>query len=261
MSPVKAVNSKFAFGALADSYYEYLLKQWLQSPTETFFKDLFIETMDALPSIVRPLPASVKPEAGAAPFKLVEIAADGAVVWKMDHLSCFAPALIALGLMELPQQDLATRNATWWHLAEGLTASCVELWTASPSGLAPEFSRVSSKPPHDFMEAASDGRHSFLRPETAESLFYLHRLTGDEKYRKWGEKIFQAILDNAKVPNGFASVRDVKAIPTSKMDEMQTFLMAETFKYLFLLFSPAAAFDMNKYFFNTEGHPLKRHEL
>ncbi|CAE7444449.1 MNS1 [Symbiodinium necroappetens] len=262
MMPVQAVASKFAFGALADSYYEYLLKQWLQSPSEMRFKEIFLEVMDALPSIVRPLPASVKSaEAGTTRFKLIEIAADGNVVWKMDHLSCFAPALIALGLMELPAQDVASRNATWWHLAEGLTASCVELWTSSPSGLAPEFSKVSAKPPHDFIEAASDGRHSFLRPETAESLFYLYRLTGDEKYRRWGEKMFNAILDNAKVPNGFASVRDVKAIPTSKMDEMQTFVMSETFKYLFLLFSPAAAFDMDKYFFNTEGHPLKRHEL
>ena len=85
-------------------------------------------------------------------------------------------------------------SARWWHLAEGLTASCVELWTSSPSGLAPEFSKanrlhsegklcvqanhfrikqfgqlgnspsvalprrslakVSAKPPHDFIEAA-----------------------------------------------------------------------------------------------------------
>ena len=61
----------------------YLLKQWLQSPSEMRFKDtgldisvlwssqcdqpinritwqeIFLEVMDALPSIVRPLPASV----------------------------------------------------------------------------------------------------------------------------------------------------------------------------------------------------------
>ena len=30
----------------------------------------------------------------------------------------------------------------WWHLAEGLTASCFELWASSPTGLAPEFSKA-----------------------------------------------------------------------------------------------------------------------
>eukprot|EP00913_Durusdinium_trenchii_P014931 g14005.t1 len=39
MAKVQAVASKFAFGALADSYYEYLLKQWLQRPSEKNFKD------------------------------------------------------------------------------------------------------------------------------------------------------------------------------------------------------------------------------
>jgi len=266
MPKVQAVASKFAFGALADSYYEYLLKQWLQHPSEKKFKELFLEVMDALPTIIRPSPSAKEVEGQrgrVVHYKLIEISSDGSVDWKMDHLSCFAPGLIALGLMEVPQDDLLMkdRNRTWWHLAEGLTASCFELWASSPTGLAPEFSKVSPKAPHKFAEASSDGRHSFLRPETAESLFYLYRLTGDDKYRQWGSKLFQAILDNAKVPHGFSSVRDVKAIPTSKMDEMQTFVMAETFKYLFLLFSPTAAFDMNHFFLNTEGHPLKRHEL
>eukprot|EP00930_Biecheleria_cincta_P094237 TRINITY_DN8513_c0_g1_i1.p1 TRINITY_DN8513_c0_g1~~TRINITY_DN8513_c0_g1_i1.p1 ORF type:complete len:221 (+),score=39.13 TRINITY_DN8513_c0_g1_i1:260-922(+) len=220
--------------------------------------------MDALPSIVRPLPSSVKKKEGdPVPFKMIELSPDGSPVWKMDHLSCFAPALIALGLMTLPKQDLQKneRNSTLWHLAEGLTASCSDLWTSTASGLAPEFAMVSPQPPHDFKKAQSDGHHSFLRPETAESLFYLYRLTGDEKYRKLGEKHFNAILQNAKVEAGFSSVRDVTQVPTSKMDEMQTFVMAETFKYLFLLFSPAASLDMDHHVLNTEGHPLTRAEL
>eukprot|EP00930_Biecheleria_cincta_P094238 TRINITY_DN8513_c0_g1_i2.p1 TRINITY_DN8513_c0_g1~~TRINITY_DN8513_c0_g1_i2.p1 ORF type:complete len:857 (+),score=181.54 TRINITY_DN8513_c0_g1_i2:132-2702(+) len=263
-SPPQVVVSKFAFGALADSYYEYLLKQWLQSPLEKHFKDNFLRVMDALPSIVRPLPSSVKKKEGdPVPFKMIELSPDGSPVWKMDHLSCFAPALIALGLMTLPKQDLQKneRNSTLWHLAEGLTASCSDLWTSTASGLAPEFAMVSPQPPHDFKKAQSDGHHSFLRPETAESLFYLYRLTGDEKYRKLGEKHFNAILQNAKVEAGFSSVRDVTQVPTSKMDEMQTFVMAETFKYLFLLFSPAASLDMDHHVLNTEGHPLTRAEL
>lgn len=57
--------------------------------------------------------------------------------------------------MELPQHDLVEkgRNATWWRLAEGLTASCFELWASSATGLAPEFSKAA-------VRAAWDPRRS-----------------------------------------------------------------------------------------------------
>ncbi|CAE8618387.1 unnamed protein product [Polarella glacialis] len=266
VSPVKAVASKFAFGALADSYYEYLLKQWLQSPSETRFKDSFLQVMDELPSIIRPLPDSAEQRKaqGETKFKLIEVSPSGDPIWKMDHLSCFAPALIALGLDKLPQADLlkSGRNHTWTRLAEGLTASCFEMWSSTPTGLAPEYVMVNPSPPHNFMQTPPDGRHSFLRPETAESLFYLHRLTGDEKYRKWGEQMFNAIVKHAQVDTGgFSSIRDVKTLPISRLDEMQSFLMAETFKYLFLLFSPPKTLDMKRFVLNTEGHPFPRNEL
>jgi len=249
-SPVRALNSKFAFGALADSYYEYLLKQWIQSPGEARFK--------TMPGLVKPRPA---PSQGAAPkYKLVEVAPGGETIWKMDHLSCYAPGMIALGLSELPKEDLAEsgRNATWWSVAQGLTESCVELWTSTKTGLAPEFVMLKSSAPFESREVPRQGRHSFLRPETAESLFYLFRATGDEKYRRWGEKLFQAILDHAKVPTGFCSVEDVNQVPTEKVDELQSFVLAETFKYLYLLFAPADRLDMGRYVLNTEGHPLLR---
>lgn len=263
--PVKAVASKFAFGALADSYYEYLLKQWLQSPSEVHFKDLWIRVMEELGNLVRPLPTP-SPEFWAVSqevpkYKLIEVSARGEVLHKMDHLSCFTPAMVVLGLKTLPKADLAVkgRNATWWRLAEGLTESCTELWTMTKSGLAPEFSFVHPKEPYSFFsQLPSDGRHSFLRPETAESLFYLYRFTGDEKYRRYGLQLFRAILEHTKVEGGFASVQDVSVVPTTKIDEMHSFVMAETFKYLYLLFSPAAMLDLERFVLNTEGHPLPR---
>lgn len=256
-TPVRMLTSKFAVGALADSYYEYLLKQWLQSPSEDRFRRLWLEAMDELPALVRPRPSF---QAGKPDFKVLEAAMNGDAIWKMDHLSCFAPAMIALGLHTLRPRDLAVRgrNATWWRLAEGLTSSCVQMWTSSRTGLAPEFSYVKSRPPFQFAEVPQQAAHSFLRPETAESLFYMYRFTGDERYRQWGEKIFRAIMEHAKVDAGFASVKDVNQKPTEKHDEMQSFVMAETLKYLWLLFSPADALDLDRFVLNTEGHPLPR---
>jgi len=263
---VKSMKSKFAVGALADSYYEYLLKQWLQSPSEKHFKDMWVKVMADLPTLVVPEPptASRPRRKVADSYKLLEAKAASAGkgrLWNQDHLSCFAPGMLVLGLKTLPASDFVKYpwlNTSLWAMAEGITRSCVELWTDTKTGLAPECRNVQSKFPHAFSDVPESCRHSFLRPETAESLFYLYRFTGDEKYRVWGKQLFDAIMKHAKVAAGFASVRNVNTVPTEKLDEMQSFVMAETLKYLYLLFSPAAVLDLNKFVLNTEGHPLPR---
>lgn len=257
--PVFAAQDKLAIGALADSYYEYILKQYLQSPTETRFKDMFYELMRDLPTLVRGLDDNGEVQKDGK-LRMLEITASGAEIWKNDHLSCFAPGMIALGLQQLPRDELAKsdRNSTWWKMAEGLTEGCAQMWTSTKTGLAPEFTPVIPKPPWKFGPLPNEAVHSFIRPETAESLFYLYRLTGKERYRELGKKMFTAIVKHSKVDGGYASVKDVTAVPTEKIDEMQSFILAETFKYLYLLFSPADALDLNKFVLNTEGHPLQK---
>ena len=39
-------------------------------------------------------------------------------------------------------------------------------------------------------------------------------------------------------------------------DSMQSFFLAETLKYLFLIFSDDDAISLNDYVLNTEAHPL-----
>lgn len=38
---------------------------------------------------------------------------------------------------------------------------------------------------------------------------------------------------------------------------MQSFFLAETFKYLYLLFSPPSLISLDEWVFNTEAHPLR----
>jgi mannosyl-oligosaccharide alpha-1,2-mannosidase len=38
---------------------------------------------------------------------------------------------------------------------------------------------------------------------------------------------------------------------------MQSFFLAETLKYLYLLFSPPSLISFDEWVFNTEAHPLK----
>jgi mannosidase alpha-like ER degradation enhancer 2 len=39
---------------------------------------------------------------------------------------------------------------------------------------------------------------------------------------------------------------------------MESYFLAETLKYAYLLFAPAKTLDFDKVVFNTEAHPLKR---
>ena len=51
--------------------------------------------------------------------------------------------------------------------------------------------------------------------------------------------------------------QDVTQVPPPHDDTMQSFFLAETLKYLFLLFSPSDVLDLGEFVFNTEAHPLR----
>jgi mannosyl-oligosaccharide alpha-1,2-mannosidase len=52
-------------------------------------------------------------------------------------------------------------------------------------------------------------------------------------------------------------LQDVLQVPPAHDDTQQSFFLAETLKYLYLLFSPADTLSLEEYVFNTEAHPLK----
>jgi mannosyl-oligosaccharide alpha-1,2-mannosidase len=120
------------------------------------------------------------------------------------------------------------------------------------------------------MQAGPGAGFYILRPETAESLFVLHQLTKDpmcvhkpwnsaqafispvHSYREWGFQIFEAIeqrcktevaygaLPNVQHVDGRVGMRtEVRLITLTVCrytdDRMESFFLAETLKYLFLL--------------------------
>jgi ER degradation enhancer, mannosidase alpha-like 2 len=94
-----------------------------------------------------------------------------------------------------------------------------------------------------------------LRPENLESCFYLYRMTKNQNYLFMGQKMIEDILKNCKSKAGYAQVKDVR---TLKLDDyMESFFLAETLKYAYLLFAPEKTLDLNKFVFNTEAHPLQ----
>ncbi|XP_055009162.1 ER degradation-enhancing alpha-mannosidase-like protein 3 [Boleophthalmus pectinirostris] len=99
------------------------------------------------------------------------------------------------------------------------------------------------------------GQH-LLRPEFAESTYYLYKATGDPYYLRVGQSIVEKLNVYARVPCGFAAVQDVRT--GTHEDRMDSFFLAEMFKYLYLLFSEKSQLPINidDYVFTTEAHLL-----
>ncbi|XP_014243854.1 ER degradation-enhancing alpha-mannosidase-like protein 3 [Cimex lectularius] len=95
-----------------------------------------------------------------------------------------------------------------------------------------------------------------LRPEFLESTYFLYKATGDHYYLQVGKKILKGLQQHARVPCGYAAVSDVRT--GQHDDRMDSFVLAETFKYLYLLFTDPADLivDLDKFIFTTEAHLL-----
>lgn len=50
---------------------------------------------------------------------------------------------------------------------------------------------------------------------------------------------------------------EVSPSKVRKIDKMETFFLAETLKYLYLLFSPRDVLSLDEWVFNTEAHPFR----
>jgi mannosidase alpha-like ER degradation enhancer 2 len=95
-----------------------------------------------------------------------------------------------------------------------------------------------------------------LRPEIIESAFYLYRYTKDPQYLAMGRTFFGGIRRHCRTEAGYTVLEDVGT--KRKGDLMPSYFLAETLKYLYLLFAPEEAMDLERVVFNTEAHPLKR---
>lgn len=99
--------------------------------------------------------------------------------------------------------------------------------------------------------------HYLLRPEAFESFFILSFLTGDPVYREWGWECFQAIERYCRTEIAYGQLKDV-GLFNPPQNKMESFFLAETLKYLYLLQDPDTEIDiLSKHVFNTEAHPTR----
>src|SRR5947209_2812411 len=90
-----------------------------------------------------------------------------------------------------------------------------------------------------------------LRPEIVESAYYLFHSTRDPKYLEMGRAFLDGLVTHCRTDAGYTTLKS--AVTKEKGDLMPSYFLAETLKYLYLLFAPERDLGV----FNTEAHPLK----
>lgn len=96
-----------------------------------------------------------------------------------------------------------------------------------------------------------------LRPEAIESVFIMYRLTGDQKWRDKGWQMFLAVERASRTASGHATVKDVTSVLGEVEDTMESFWLAETLKYFYLLFEDEGVVSLDDWVLNTEAHPMR----
>lgn len=235
-------GNTITMGAHGDSFYEYLLKQYLQtSQTEPLFLIRWQKAMEEMMSRL-----IQKSDDGNV---YVAKEHDGEVIKEFDHLSCFVAGMLAQGLHELPE---GTVPSSYFEIAAEITRTC-RLMYDTVSGLAPEVMDFSSG--HASIKRTD--AFSLLRPEAIEAMYYMWYYTGDHKYREWAHFILKGLNRSARTTYGYSSMDNIDSDECNSKDICESFFFAETLKYLYLIQADPDVLPLDQFVFNTEAHPLR----
>uniref|UniRef100_A0A671KXT6 alpha-1,2-Mannosidase n=1 Tax=Sinocyclocheilus anshuiensis TaxID=1608454 RepID=A0A671KXT6_9TELE len=204
------VSRDSGVGAGIDSYYEYLMKAYILLGDDRFLQRFNTHYASIMKYISQPpLLLDVHIHKPLLPAR----------TW-MDSLLAFFPGLQvlkgdirpAIETHEMLYQVTKKHN----FLPEAFTTDFRVHWAQHP-----------------------------LRPEFAESTYFLYKATRDPYYLEVGRTILENLNRFARVPCGFAAMKDVRT--GSHEDRMDSFFLAEMFKYLFLLFAEEDDLPFNQF--------------
>jgi mannosidase alpha-like ER degradation enhancer 2 len=211
-----------------DSYYEYMLKAWLLFGDEDFER-MWESSAQAANKYL-----SENVSSGFW-YGQANMYTGARVGHQFEALAAFFPGTLALS----GDLDRARR----------LQTSTYKMWTTF--GVEPESIDYRT------MTIVDDGYE--LRPEIIESAYYLHHFTGDERYRQMGRTFLRDIVACCRTEVGYAALTSVRT--HAQRDVMQSYFLAETLKYLYLLFAAPGTVDLRNHVFNTEAHPLAKSSI
>ncbi|PGH27752.1 hypothetical protein AJ80_00540 [Polytolypa hystricis UAMH7299] len=281
----------FTIGGMVDSLYEYLPKQYLllgggsqqyrkmyQDALVAMKRNIFFRPMTKGGEDIL-LPGDVDSN-GQTHVSLLETKP------RAQHLSCFSGGMVGLAAK-------AFNTPTDMDTAAKLVEGCLWAYESSNMGFMPEImhtvrcddrddcswdeaewlrqvdeaysstsaasSAIEKAKIHNLSPGVTkiDDPKYGLRPEAIESIFLLYRLTGNPAlpHRAWA--IFQNTIKYTITDIGHAELQDCTDTRMEKMDRMESFWLAETLKYFYLMFEEPGVVSLDEFVLNTEAHPLR----
>ncbi|KAI1423743.1 glycoside hydrolase [Xylaria sp. FL1777] len=296
-SPMSFKGDGFSLGGMSDSAYEYLPKQYLllggalEQPRKMYERFISVAEKHLLRRALHQgnlpirffgdvhvsMPPDAEPVVVTTP--------------RTQHLTCFTGGMVGMAAKIF-------NRPTDLEIAAELTDGCVWSYSGTPSGIGPEIffyipcedndcqwsesqwhtaikkqwgsgqkgESMTEKQIADLIDARRlprgmvevyDRRYQ-LRPEAIESVFYMYRLTGDPKWMDKAWAMFTSIEKHTRTAFASAALYDVTVTKPDQLDSMESFWLAETLKYFYLMFGDWELFDLDKWVLNTEAHPLRR---
>ncbi|KAF9163674.1 hypothetical protein DFQ26_002267 [Actinomortierella ambigua] len=252
-------NFRAHIGGMTDSYYEYLLKEWiLLDGKAPKYRKMFEQSMNATGAYL-----VSRPSDGSKEYAIIGHTETSTkdIDPIMEHLACFMGGALAMGSVYYDRpKDMV--------LARQITESCYLSYHHSESGLGPENFKFhgstgsngklfDSHLPGTYYEQGLSHTIYILRPETLESLWILYRLTGDKRYPEQAWEIFQALERSCRTSIAYSALSNVHQ-SGSHSNNMESFFLAETLKYLYLMYSTPDVISLDDFVLNTEAHPFRR---
>ena len=86
----------------------------------------------------------------------------------------------------------------------------------------------------------------------------MYRISGDAAWMDKGWRMWEAIMKATRTEVGHSAIDDVLDEKPTQLDEMESFWLAETLKYFYLLFTTPDVISLDDWVLNTEAHPFRR---
>ncbi|KAJ3089872.1 hypothetical protein HK100_007627, partial [Physocladia obscura] len=227
------IHKLSGIGAGADSFYEYALKAHVLFGNPEYY-EIFQKSYAAIQLYNR----DTSPRKNKL-YKNVDMDTGNQFTNWVDSLSAFWPGLQVLA------GDL--ENAVFAHFA------FFSIW--QKYGAFPER--------FDFVGKVANIGHYPIRPELIESTYFLYLATKNPYYLEVGAVILEDLDRQTRTSCGFGSMQSVGSLNLE--GRMESFVLSETLKYLYLLFDEENIFNtqQEKFIYTTEGHvlPIPRSHL
>ncbi|OOF98251.1 glycoside hydrolase family 47 protein [Aspergillus carbonarius ITEM 5010] len=269
-------DPRFTIGGMADSTYEYLPKEHMLLGGQTSqYRKMYNSFMKALKShlLFRPKTEDGRDILFAGNMR-VSAPSTGKETLEpqWEHLKCYLGGTVGIGARVFDRPEELS-------IARKLVDGCIWAYDVMPTGIMPEILHLTVCEHTENCKLSrsaragkttSDGKKLppgvadipdakyLLRPEAIESVFIMYRLTGDRSLQDAAWRMFQNIERMTRTSYGHAAISDVRDPESPQMDYMESFWLAETLKYFYLIFSEPDLVNLDEYVLNTEAHPFKR---